>query len=136
MRKRRPERPVTPREIETKQIIPHIGCLISQPFRVTPNTRYAPLWEKEFLLKEPYSTFLNPEVLMLVEILNHTKNSTVGKDGWYKVAWAFLLLVSSNKRANTEKKVKSTIDSDPRGAIAIVQISQEDPKISHVRIGW
>lgn len=77
--------------------------------------KYAPEWEEEIEIKERYSAFLNTNVLLLLEILNPLYKSLSSQQkavsGYLRICWAFLLLVGTTKRANTEKLVNSLLNN-------------------------
>jgi hypothetical protein len=70
-----------------------------------PGVKYAAEWEEEFEILENYTSFLKQNVLLLFEILNPVAHQdSTGSLSYYRIAWAFLAMVGSNKRANSEKK--------------------------------
>eukprot|EP00794_Sanderia_malayensis_P004725 gene4725-5348_t len=107
------------------QLVDFIMPVITQPFDFRKQRSMLPCWEDVLLYNEIYSYFLqreqgDPEVIIFFEIIDFlsarsvTRGKMPGADqGWYKIAWAFLKVVSATGSCNTDKKVRLQLYQPP-----------------------
>ncbi|XP_065062280.1 jouberin-like [Rhopilema esculentum] len=98
--------------------VDYIMPMMTQPFDFRKKKSMLPCWEETLIYNEIYSYFLqreegDPEVMIFFEIVDFLSMSSVvrgntqGREqGWYKIAWAFLKVVSTNGSPNTDRKVR------------------------------
>ena len=98
--------------------IDFIMPMMTQPFDFRKNRSLTPYWEEVLLYNEIYSYFLSredsdPPVIIFFELLDFIAMDGLNKKllaqsdkGWYRIAWAFLKLVSPCGITNTDKKIR------------------------------
>lgn len=98
--------------------IDYILPMMTQPYDFRKEKSVLPSWEEVLIYNEIYSYFLqreegDPEVLIFFELIDFLSMSSVVRSksqgieqGWYKIAWAFLKVVSTNGSPNTDRKVR------------------------------
>lgn len=92
--------------------ISHILPAVTKPFVLSSSLTGCPHWDQEIIFNEKYLHVVQSDVVIMFEILDFVTSSTAMKkyfpiytrypDGWNRVAWGFLRLVSDNGEANTE----------------------------------
>ncbi|KAI8898327.1 WD40-repeat-containing domain protein [Globomyces pollinis-pini] len=89
--------------------INYILPVMTNPYNLAENSTKSPHWGQELTYNEDYLHIVQPDVLVLFEVLDFLTTSSKlmqHKDGWHKVAWGFLKLIGTNGQPNTEQDVR------------------------------
>ncbi|CAH1775536.1 unnamed protein product, partial [Owenia fusiformis] len=103
--------------------VKHILPVMTQPFDFKKKRSTIPVWEELVIFNENFNYFLEekPRTIIFFEILDFVSMNTASQKytsakeqgGWHRIAWAFLKLLGTNKKINTEKKVRLQLFQSP-----------------------
>ncbi|KND03950.1 uncharacterized protein SPPG_01401 [Spizellomyces punctatus DAOM BR117] len=103
-----PNRPVTTRH--EPDHVSYILPAMTKPFSFPHHQTTVPAWEEDLVFNEGYLHLLSVEnVMVMFEVLELVTGKAVIRgqsDGYRRIAWGFLKLVSAGKKANTEQKAR------------------------------
>lgn len=109
-----PSRPVT--RFNEPSYIDYILPTITNSFDLQAHNTKTPIWEDTIVLNDLYLNLVNPNTLILFEIVDfvtHLKKKQTGNP-WHRVCWGFLKLVGDNGRSNTEKELRLQLFHYPK----------------------
>ncbi|XP_057305482.1 jouberin-like [Hydractinia symbiolongicarpus] len=97
--------------------VDYVLPMMTKPFDFMKNRSFTPYWEETLIYNDVYSYFLqreehDPPVIVFFELLDFMQMNLKRKEfvktdkGWYRIAWAFLKLVSPTGSTNTDKKCR------------------------------
>ncbi|KAI8922582.1 WD40-repeat-containing domain protein, partial [Powellomyces hirtus] len=95
----------------------------------------SPSWGETLIFNEPYLPLLSNRTMIMFEILNFVVNKELlarGTDGYHRVAWAYLKLLSSNNQPNTQKKARLQLYKYPPPEIDVTPDGPTQPSIYKV----
>ncbi|XP_078609281.1 jouberin-like isoform X5 [Branchiostoma floridae x Branchiostoma japonicum] len=117
VRKLDKNRPVTSFYETQRREVEFILPIMTQPFDFKKKKSMLPAWEELLIFNENFNLFTqmeDPRAVVLFEVLDFVSMSVASNNyraegrqgGWHRIAWAFLKVVGSNEKLNTDKKVR------------------------------
>ncbi|KAJ3134212.1 Jouberin [Geranomyces variabilis] len=98
--------------------------------------RTSPSWEEMLLFNEPFLPLISDRTMILFELLDLVTSreslERTGTDGYYRIAWAFLKLMSSYNQPNTGRKARLQLYRYPPPDIAVYPEGPTQPHVYKV----
>ncbi|ORX77047.1 WD40 repeat-like protein [Anaeromyces robustus] len=84
----------------------YIMPILTQPYHLQRNHTNIPRWNQGLYINEDYLHVVRKNVIIFFEIIDFVERAADRKnrdrDGWHRIAWAFLKLVGTHELVNTE----------------------------------
>ncbi|ORX46381.1 WD40 repeat-like protein [Piromyces finnis] len=112
----------------------YIMPILTQPYHLQRNHTNIPRWNQGLYINEDYLHVVRKNVIVFFEIIDFVekaKDRKKDKDGWHRIAWAFLKLVGTHDLVNTEHTRRLQLYRYPKKLIKTT-----DPKKPEILEYW
>jgi WD40 repeat protein len=112
----------------------YIMPILTQPYYLQKNHTNIPRWNQGLYINEDYLHVVRKNVIIFFEIIDFVERAEdrkKDKDGWHRIAWAFLKLIGTHDMVNTEHTRRLQLYKYPKKLI-----KNQDPKKPEVIEYW